>query len=231
MGICDAHEAAWGSGSPKKLSSGEGYLLAAQVMQKSVIQDKLIDQLMSMAQAMGMGSTHEQCRLQVESNQGTSPWLICEQCVDLLRLSQDDKDAAREAAIKWWRDKDTPGHIPGKRAATRNKKPACFKIFGNGFMPSEEQARFIILAWLDKRKGLLGEDAAEGVRADIVSRPKTSRMKFLKVVPEVQKSLQGQVTDDILRLDQITGRDMALVAIWAPEDSNYIRSLLKKESR
>lgn len=226
MGVCDAHGAVWKS--EKQMSPGKGYLFAARFMQRSVIQDKLIDRDMPMMKNMGF--TREQYRLQIESMQGSSPWLICEECIGLLKLSQSDKDAAREVAKRWWGDKSTSGYVPGT-SITREKKPAYFLIFGNGFTPSEEQAKLIMFAWLDKRKAVLGADAVVGVRSDLTYRSPAPRMQFIEVVAEVQESHPGQVTDDMLMLDQRTGRDMALVAVWAPEDTAYIQPLLKPEKK
>lgn len=227
MAVCDAHGAVWKS--EKQMSSGEGYLLGARFVQRSVIQDKLIDRDMPMMQAMGI--TREQYRLQVESMQGASPWLICDKCIGVLNLSQADKDAAREAAKRFAADASTPGHVPGSRVKTREKKPAYFVIFGNGFTPSEEQAKFIMLAWLEKRKAVLGTDAVVGVRSDLEFRPQAPRMQFIEVVSEVKKKHPGQVIDDMLMLDQRTGKDIALVAVWPPEDTDYIGNLLKSEKK
>lgn len=224
MGVCDAHGAVWKS--DKQMSPGEGYLLAARFMQRSVIQDKLIERDMPMMRAMGF--TREQYRLQVESLQGASPWLICDDCIDLLKLSPADKNAAREAAKRWWNDNRTPGYVPGT-SKEREKKPAYFKIFGNGFTPSEEQAKFIMVAWLEKRQAVLGKDAVIGVRSDLIYHNPVPRMEFVEVVAEFQKAHPEQVIDDMLMLDQKTGKDIALVAVWPPEDTGYIQTLLKSK--
>ena len=227
MGVCDAHGAV--HKSQKNMSIGEGYLLAARFMQRSIIQDLLLDRDKYMMETMDWA--REQFRLQYESIQGAGPWLICEACIDVLKLGQDDKNAAREAARRWWQDKTLPGHMPGEQATTKEKKPALFIIYGNGFAPSEEQAKHIMVMWLLKRKDVLGEDAVIGVRSDLRKQQATSRVKFINVVTEAENSYPGQATDDILMLDQKTGKDMALIAVWAPEDTNYIRKLLnsKKE--
>ncbi len=227
MSVCDAHGAV--RKTEKQMSPGEGYLLAARFVQRSVIQDKLIDRDMPMMQRMGI--TREQYRLQVESMQGASPWLICNECIGVLNLSQADKDAAREAAERFSIDKSTPGHVPGSRVKATEKKPAYFAIFGNGFTPSEEKAKSIILAWLEKRKAVLGTDAVVGVRSDLRFRPQAPRMQFVEVVSEVQKEHPGQVIDDMLMLDQRTGKDIALVAVWPPEATAFIQTLLKPEKK
>jgi len=219
---CDAHGAVFQS--DKEMSPGEGYLFGAGFIQRSIIQEKLLDRDMPMMK--NIGYTREQYRLETESIQGSSPWLICEECLRVLKLSPSDKSAAREAAKRWWRDKSTPGHVPGA-SATRDNKPACFLIFGNGFTPSEGEAMRIILAWTEKRKGVLDPDAAVGVRSELRHRPAAPRTEFVEVVTEVRKKHPGQVTDDILWLDQNTGKDMALIAVWTPEDSPHVRTLLE----
>jgi len=110
---CDAHEAVFECDN--KMSPGEGYLFEARFIQRSVIQEKLLDRDMPMMK--NMGYTREQYRLETESIQGSSPWLICEECLRVLKLTRSDENAAREAARKWWRDKNTPGHVPGRRLA------------------------------------------------------------------------------------------------------------------
>ena len=118
MGVCDAHGALWKS--ERQMSPGEGYLLAARFMQRSVVQEKLIERDMPMMERTGF--TRQRYRQQVEAMQGPSPWLVCEECIGTLKLSQADKQAAREAGKRWWRDKTTPGHVPGSRV-TGAKKP------------------------------------------------------------------------------------------------------------
>jgi len=112
MGVCDAHGALWKS--ERQMSPGEGYLLDARFMQRSIVQEKLIDRDMPMMERMGF--TREQYRQRVEQMQGRTPWLVCEECIGALELSRADLDAAREAARRWWRDNSTPGHMPGAGA-------------------------------------------------------------------------------------------------------------------
>jgi len=128
------------------------------------------------------------------------------------------------------RSRPKGGHVP-RASRTQDNKPACFLIFGNGFTPSEGQAMRIILAWTEKRKGVLGEDAAVGVRSELRHHPAAPRTEFVEVVAEVRENHPGQVTDDILWLDQKTGRDMALIAVWTPEASAYVGRLLKEEKK
>ena len=117
MGVCDAHGALWKS--ERQMSPGEGYLLAARFMQRSVVQEKLIERDMPMMEQMGF--TRERYRQQVEQMQGPTPWLVCEECIGALKLSPADLEAAREAARRWWRDNNTPGHMPG---ASASRSPA-----------------------------------------------------------------------------------------------------------
>jgi WD40 repeat protein/serine/threonine protein kinase/tetratricopeptide (TPR) repeat protein len=113
MSVCDAHEGAWGC--RKELSAGKGFLLAAQFMQDSPIQEQLIDKTCALYTKMGMTLSRKQCKAQIESTQGSGPWIICEECVNYLKLSDTDKEAARTAAKKWWQDKNTSGHMPGQK--------------------------------------------------------------------------------------------------------------------
>jgi len=127
MVACDAHDAVWGTS--KQLSSGEGYLLAARFMQSSAVQEKNIEV------GVRMGFPRELYKQQIESIQGKSPWLICEQCADLLKLSEADKGAARQAALSWRRDKTTAGHMPqesleGGQKAIGGKTSFLSKFFG-----------------------------------------------------------------------------------------------------
>jgi len=116
MSVCDAHEAAWGI--KKNLSEGEGFLLAAQFMQNSSIQEKNVDRMAKLFSGM---MSREQFKVQLESNQGKTPWIICEECADFLMLSKVDRKAAREAAKKWWQNESTPGHMPGQNIEKNNK--------------------------------------------------------------------------------------------------------------
>lgn len=225
MGVCDAHGAIWQS--DKQLSAGEGYLLGARFVQRSVIQDKMIDRDMPMMQMFGM--TREKYRLQLEMTQGTSPWLICDKCIGVLNLSPADKDLARQAARRFATNPNTPGHDPGSKSPTRSKKPSYFMIVGNGFTPTEREAKDVMLAWLHKRKGIFGQDAVVDVPSVLESRPKANRLKFFEIVEEVQRKNPGHAIDDLLRLEQQTGKDLALIAVWPPEDATFIQGLLKKQ--
>ncbi len=114
MSVCDAHDAVWGVS--KMIKSGEGYLLAARFMKNSAVQEK------NLQVGERMGIPKEVYKQQIESIQGNSPWIICEQCVKFLKLGEKEKTAAHAAAVKWWRDKTVPGHMP-KPATSPTKKP------------------------------------------------------------------------------------------------------------
>jgi hypothetical protein len=103
------------------MTPGEGYLLAGRFVQASVIQEKLLDQQMPLIRAHGLN--REQGRLQIESRQGTGPWLICQDCIGVLGLSESDKTLAREAARRWWRDNSLPGHMPSQATPARTTTP------------------------------------------------------------------------------------------------------------
>ena len=225
MAACDSHEALYGT--PSTIPNGEGFLFAARFIQNSEIQEKNIEIGMKMA---GAFMTREEYKLEVESQQGSSPWIICEKCVSSLNLSKEEIDAARNAAIKWWNDKSSPGYMPGSDTSPKHKKPSHFLIFGNGFMPTEDQSRSVMLGWLNKRKDILGEDAVAGVRSSLRFQPQTNRDDFFKIVKNVQSENPNQTIDDIIMLDQRGGKDVILVAIWAPEDSEYIKSLLQSKN-
>jgi tellurite resistance protein len=221
MNICDAHNAAWGS--RKGLLCGEGFLFAARFLQNSVIQDKFIDRMAGIG-----GVSRELLKLQLESIQGAGPWLICDECMSLLKLSDLDKNAAREAAKKFWKNNNTPGYMPGQKTGERNKKPAYFMIIGNGFTPSKIQAHFILREWLEHVKDRLGELDGGGIRMELSSRERTSLVELLKVFNEVKKSHVGQLVDGLFLQDKKTGQDITLIAVWAPEDSEYVGSLLHR---
>ena len=59
MAVCNAHGTVWKS--EKQMSPGEGCLLGSRFVQRSVIQDKVIDRDMPMMQAMGI--TREQIQV------------------------------------------------------------------------------------------------------------------------------------------------------------------------
>jgi len=224
MPVCDSHGAA-GWGTPSNISNGEGYLIAARFIQNSIIQEMNIDKGMKM-----MGGTtmsREKYKLEIESMQGASPWIICEQCINLLNLSQGEKDAARKAAKKWWKNHNTPGHMPRKKTSKIEKKPAYFMIFGKGFKPNENQANLLIHTWLEKRKAVLGDDAAINVRIELIHQPSSLREEFIKIISGVREKHSNQVVDDLIMLDQKSGNDMLLLAVWPPEDTEYIKELLK----
>lgn len=222
MGACDAHGAIWQSA--KEVVPGEGYLLAARFMQNSSIQEKMLDRDMPMMTSLGF--TREEYKAQLESLQGLSPWLVCEECIGLLGLGSADKEAAREAARKWWADQNTPGHMPASGPPSPERLPAYFAVFGNGFMPSEEQARLIFLAWWAQRKSLFGQTSAPAVRFECHSRPQASRLEFAQARTEMREATSGQAMDDWIWIDKRTGQDMVLLAVWPPEEAAAIRDLL-----
>jgi len=116
MAKCDGHDAVWGLA--KEIAHGEGYALDGSFMQRSVIQEKLLDKLMGFR---SVGISREGCRRLVERKQGKGPWLMCEECVRLLNLSEADQEAAREAARRWWKDNHTPGHLPEESTSLDSK--------------------------------------------------------------------------------------------------------------
>ena len=136
MEVCAAHEIAWQS--EKRLWPGEGYLLASSFMQWSVIQNLLIDQGISLVQDSGF--TRDQCRQQVESIQGSGPWLICEECISVVELSETDSQAARDAAVIWWKDRSAPGYMP-RTSPTSEKEPT-------NSADAIARERVLVLAWV-----------------------------------------------------------------------------------
>lgn len=120
MSACDAHEAV--HGSPKQLAHGEGYLLDAHYMQRSAIQERNIEIGMKTIGVM-MEMSRNEYGEQLAATQGSTPWLICKQCMESLFLADGDKNAARQAAIKWWHDKSAPGYKPGNPTVTAQNKP------------------------------------------------------------------------------------------------------------
>lgn len=221
MVSCDSHVALYGT--PQMISEGEGFLFAMHFMQNSEIQEKTIERAM---ETDILSMSREEMKSYIESRQGSDPWIICEKCVGSLNLGSYEVAAARDAAIKWWNDKSSPGHMPSSDTSLSPKKPSHFLISGNGFTPSEDQARLIIAAWVKKRKNILGEGSSVGVKYIFESLPQTSRDVFFKIISDVQSKNPDQTIDDVIMLDQKTGKDAILIAIWAPEDSDYINSLL-----
>ncbi len=121
--VCDAHGAI--ERSEKQLLPDEGYLLQARYVQRSVIQEKLIER--DIALMASMGFTRAEYRRQLEQVQGSSPWLICKDCLSVLGLDPSDVDAARAAAKNFWRDASTRGHAPIKPSSLTSDKSAPTK--------------------------------------------------------------------------------------------------------
>ena len=124
VGVCDSHGAVWNS--EKQMQPGSGYLFEARFMQRSIIQEKAIDQVMSNLKEMGQTVTREECQSMMESKQGSSPWLICDECISVLNLGQAEKDTARGAAKKFWVDKAEKEIIKEQKEVEKVESDSCF---------------------------------------------------------------------------------------------------------
>jgi len=123
-GVCDAHGAVWDS--EKQTHPGSGYLFDARFMQRSVIQEKAIDQVMSKLKELGKTTTRDECQSMMETKQGSTPWLICDECISVLNLSQAEKDTARDAAKKFWIDKAEKELIKEQKEIEKVESDSCF---------------------------------------------------------------------------------------------------------
>jgi len=132
MSVCDAHDTVWGS--RKKMSVGEGFLLAAKFVQNSPVQEKCIQKHMVI-----YGGSRERWINLLQKRQGTDAWLLCEECVEFLKLSYSDKKGARKAAKKWWKDKITAGYMPGQK---KKKIRLLRTIFSRKKEPPDNLSKF-----------------------------------------------------------------------------------------
>jgi hypothetical protein len=208
------------------MREGEGYLLAAKFVQRSIIMEKQLDR--DMGYLGDLGVSREEYRVQVETMQGSGPWMICGDCIALLNLSKGDLIAARECARKWWGDKTVLGHMPQSTGRQRDKKPAFILIYGNGFCPSRNEAGMILHFWVEKRKGALGDDAGN-VRCDVLEFTHGGNpTEFLNLKSQVTKQFSGHVIDDMLIVDKRSGspKQLSLFAVWTPEDAGFIEGIL-----
>ncbi len=79
---CNTHGDFWGDSYA--IAYGEGYYLEDSIMQRTGAMQDFFDEMQKL------------------SITGSFGWIVCERCVDRLRLSEDEKDIAKSRAIERW---------------------------------------------------------------------------------------------------------------------------------
>jgi hypothetical protein len=217
MNVCDVCNA--------NLESPDGYLLTTrQIVSNPAYWKKAFSRLGELSslgadlQMLKGGLAEQQAKM-------IKPWLVCADCAGLLGQATSE---AREYARLWWSTGETfvpPGSGPVPLSEVRFTQPSAEILasgvprptralfFGRGFVPGESEVRNAIQGMV-MSKGKLTSGHLMDIPVECESRPAVSREAFFKVVDEVRRWNPSAFILDILALDQRTGRDTAMLAIW-----------------
>lgn len=114
------------------------------------------------------------------------------------------------------------GEAGGADSSMMNDDPELCILFGNGFEPTQADSDQMLNLWTGARKNVLNLDLSGGVDIELRETSRSPRSVFAMEV-EAEKTLRpGRCTDSVSRLDQRTGRDLALLAVWSPEKSGRV---------
>ncbi len=111
-----------------------------------------------------------------------------------------------------------------------NNDPTNVIIFGNGYFPEQEKAFFLYDEWLVKRKVILGietnKDAAILLNESRFFSDRTMFAEYTKI--SIKYEYPDHFSDELMLLDQQTGKDLILYALWSPDVTPRIKTLLGK---
>ena len=217
MNICDVCSA--------NLESPNGYLLTTrQVVSNPAYWEKAFSRIGDLA-ALGANAQFLKGGLAEQQASQTKPWLLCADCAGRLGLATPE---AREFARLWWSSGETfvpPGSGPVPLSEVRFKQPSAEILdsgvprptrtifFGRGFVPGESEVRNAIQGFV-MSKGKVTSRHFMDIPVECESRPAASRDAFFNIVDEVRRWNPNAFILDLIVLDQRTGRDSVMLAIW-----------------
>jgi len=217
MNICDVCSA--------NLESPNGYLLTTrQVVSNPAYWEKAFSRIGDLA-ALGANAQFLKGGLAEQQASQTKPWLLCADCAGRLGLATPE---AREFARLWWSSGETfvpPGSGPVPLSEVRFKQPSAEILesgvprptrtifFGRGFVPGESEVRNAIQGFV-MSKGKVTSRHFMDIPVECESRPAASREVFFNIVDEVRRWNPSAFILDHIVLDQRTGRDSVMLAIW-----------------
>jgi hypothetical protein len=226
MSVCDMCN--------KEIVSRDGYLATTrQVVSNPAYWEKAFSRIGDLA-APGANLVLLKGGLAEQQAKQAKPWLLCAECAGRLELATPE---AREFARRWWSSGGTfepPGSGPVPLSAVRLTRPSAevlatgvprptrSLVFGRGFVPGEAEVGIAVKGLL-MSKGKLTSGHFKDIPVECESRQAASREVFFSVVDEVRRWNPSAFILDMLVLDQRTGRDLAILAVWEGDDAETTR--------
>ena len=217
MNVCDACSVA--------LAEPEGYLATTrQVVSNPAYWEKAFSRLHELAP---LGANVEMLKggLAEQQAKQTKPWLLCADCAGRLSLATPE---AREWARLWWSSGETfvppgSGPVPMSEVCLNPlsaevllsgvPRPTRTLFFGRGFLPGQSEIMNAVQGFV-MSKGKVTRGHFMDIPVECESRPAVSREAFFNVVDEARRWNPSAFILDLIVLDQRTGRDMVMLAIW-----------------
>lgn len=110
-----------------------------------------------------------------------------------------------------------------------DNRPARIVIYGNGHLPEQQSVALLYAEWLNKRRSTLGNEIDQDIAIELRGgRLFDDRSLFSEYTAMGIKYEYPDFdpVDSLLWLDQRTGKDMILYALWSQTDAARIRSLI-----
>ncbi len=217
MNVCDVCSAA--------LSAPDGCLATTrQVVSNPAYWERAFSRLHDLA-PLGANVEFLKGGLAEQQAQQAKPWLLCADCAGRLGLATPE---AREWARLWWSSGGTfapPGSGPVPVSEVRLNRPSAEILssgvprptrtlfFGRGFLPGQAEVMNAVQGFV-MSKGHVTRNHFMDIPVECESRPAASREAFFAVVDEARRWNPNAFILDLLVLDQRTGRDTVMLAIW-----------------
>ena len=217
-----------------EIESPDGYLATTrQVVSNPAYWEKAFSRIDDLA-GLGVNPVLLKGGLAEQQAKQAKPWLLCAACAGRLELATPE---AREFARRWWSSGGTfeppgSGAVPlsavrltrpaGEVLATGVPRPTRALVFGRGFVPGEAEVGMAVKGLLMSKGKLTGAHFKD-IPIECESRQAASREVFFSVVDEVRRWNPSAFILDMLVLDQRTGRDLAILAIWEGDDAETAR--------
>ncbi len=230
MSVCDVCNS--------ELSRPEGYLLTTkQVVSNPAYWEYAFSHAWSYVNGMSNAERIKGGLAEQQARQN-SPWLLCRDCAERMDAATDQ---AFQYAQQWWSSGQTfspPGcgavplsevRLTRTSTASAIPRPTRILVYGRGFLPGSDDI-MVAAQGLVLNKSQLTLQHFKDIPVECERRDTSERMEFFAVVDQVRNINPAAFILDSLCLDQKTGHDSAILAIWEGSDAAAARRALGESS-
>lgn len=107
--------------------------------------------------------------------------------------------------------------------------PSVVYVIGRNFKPTQDQMYAACGVLFKKYEGILTPDHFQEVNIGLRMEAAADRKAFFQVVPAKQAEYPGAHVVDLFILDEDSGKDMVIIAIWDGASAELGRQMFQKK--